>query len=449
MFRLRRHIGLSIAIAAVGGLAAVAWAATELRVGEAAYGDFKSDAPGLLRKITPADLPKALATPSTANRSKVVPRPDGVALKTMPGFKVAEFATGLKGARVVRVAPNGDVFVAQSRPEGKITVLRAKDGASKPDVTETFAEKLNQPFGIAFYPPGPDPQWVYVAETTQVVRFPYKAGALKAAGSAQVVIGNLPTGGHWTRDIAFSPDGKTLYLSIGSASNVAEDLPAAPDLSAWEKTHALGATWGREEWRADVLAYDPDGGNRRVFAAGLRNCSGIAVQPGTGAVWCATNERDLLGDNLPPDYVTSVKEGAFYGWPWYYIGSNEDHRHAGKRPDLAGKVTVPDVLVQPHSAPLGLAFNTGAQFPADMKGDAFVALHGSWNRELRTGYKIVRLPFKDGKATGEYQDFVIGFALDRESVWGRPVAVAFAHDGAMLFSDDEGGIVWRVSAESK
>jgi glucose/arabinose dehydrogenase len=429
------------------GFAGVALAqnSSPVRTGAAAYGDWHSDAPGVMRKITPADLPPPLATQPAANRSKVVPKPAGAALKTLEGFTVEPFATGMQGARVIRVAPNGDIFVAQSG-SGKITVLRAADGASKPAMTETFADGLNQPYGIAFYPPGPNPQYVYVGETNQVVRFPYKSGDLKASGKAELIVPNIPSGTpHWTRDVAFSPDGATMYVSIGSGSNVAEDLPPQPDLAAWQKTHGLGAAWGKEEWRADVLAFDPDGKNRRPYATGIRNCSGLAVQPGTGTVFCATNERDLLGDNLPPDYVTSVKEGAFYGWPWFYIGDHQDPRHANQRADLKGHVTIPDVLIQPHSAPLGLAFNTGRQFPQAFQGDAFVALHGSWNRALHTGYKIVRLPFKDGTPTGEYQDFVIGFAAGEQDVWGRPVDVAFAHDGAMLFSDDGNGVIYRVS----
>ena len=202
--------------------------------------------------------------------------------------------------------------------------------------------------------------------------------------------------------------------------------PRPADFAAFEKTHSPGSAWDREEWRANVLTYDPDGKNKQVFASGVRNCSGLALQPGTGVVYCATNERDLLGDNLPPDYVIGLKQGAFYGWPWYYIGNHEDTRPGGgRRPDLADKVTVPDVLIQPHSAPLGIAFDPGGQFPPDWKGDAFVALHGSWNRALRTGYKIIRLPFKDGKPTGEYQDFVVGFVADDQDVWGRPVDVTF------------------------
>jgi glucose/arabinose dehydrogenase len=325
-------------------------------------------------------------------------------------------------------------------------VIRAGADMSNPKV-ETFASDLTSVYGIAFYPPGPDPKWVYVGEFGKVVRFPYKNGDLNASQAPETIVSDLAVGGnHWTRDVAFSPDGKTMYVAVGSASNVAELMgPRPADFGAFEQSHSPGSAWEREEWRANVLAYDADGKNKRVFASGVRNCSGLAVQPGTGVVYCATNERDLLGDNLPPDYVTSVQKGAFYGWPWYYIGDHEDTRPSGgRRPDLADKVTVPDVLVQPHSAPLGIAFNPGGQFPADWTGDAFVALHGSWNRALRTGYKIVRLPFRNGKPTGEYQDFVIGFVANNQDVWGRPVGVVFAKDGSMLFSDDGNGVVYRV-----
>ncbi|MBV8121711.1 MAG: PQQ-dependent sugar dehydrogenase, partial [Alphaproteobacteria bacterium] len=410
--------------------------AQNVRTGDSAYGDWQTDTPGVTRKITPADLPAPLTTPSTANRSKVVAKPDGAEPKTMPGFAVTAYVTGLPGARVLRMAPNGDIFLTLSRPEGKIVTIRSGADMGNPQV-QTFATGQRDAYGIAFYPPGPDPQWVYIGEYGKVVRFPYRNGDLTATGPAQTVVSDLATGGnHWTRDVAFSPDGKTMYVAVGSASNVAEQMgPPPADFAAFEKAHSPGSAWDREEWRANVLTYDPEGKNKKVFASGVRNCSGLAVQPGTGVVYCATNERDLLGDNLPPDYVTSVKQGAFYGWPWYYIGNHVDTRPGGgPRPDLADKVMVPDVLIQPHSAPLGIAFNPGGQFPPDWKGDAFVALHGSWNRALRTGYKIVRLPFRDGKPTGEYQDFVVGFVKNNQEVWGRPVDAVFAKDGSLLFS---------------
>jgi glucose/arabinose dehydrogenase len=420
--------------------------AQSVRSGESAYGDWQTDAPGVMRKITPADLPAPLTTPSTANRSAVVPKPDGAEPKTMPGFAVTPYVIEQPSARVLRMAPNGDIFLALSRPEGKIVTIRADANMGNPKV-QTFVTNQRDAYGIAFYPPGPDPKWVYVGEEGKVVRFPYHNGDLTASGPAETVVADLATGGnHWTRDVAFSPDGKIMYVAVGSASNVAEQMgPRPADFAAFENSHAPGSAWDREESRANVLTYDPDGKNKKVLASGVRNCSGLAVQPGTGVVYCATNERDLLGDNLPPDYVTSIKEGAFYGWPWYYIGDHVDTRPGGgPRPDLADKVTVPDILIQPHSAPLGIAFNPGGQFPPEWKGDAFVALHGSWNRALRTGYKIVRLPFKDGKPTGEYQDFVVGFVKNNQEVWGRPVDVVFAKDGSLLFSDDGNGVVYRV-----
>jgi len=419
--------------------------AIDVRSGRSAYGDWHSDSPGTIRKILAADVEAPLATPSTPNRSKVVPKPGDAKLQTMPGFKVEELATGLTGARALRVAPNGDIFVSQSRPEGKIAVIRMSKGGDK--LVTTYSAGLKDAYGMAFYPPGPNPKWVYVGMEGKVVRFAYKTGDMKATAEPETIISDLQTGGsHWTRDIAFSPDGKVLYVAVGSSGNVASDMGDRPDIAKWEKEHAAGSAWDKEEWRANVLTYTPEGKNKQVYASGIRNCSGLTVQPATGTVFCATNERDLLGDNTPPDYVTSVKKGGFYGWPWYYIGSNEDTRPGGgQRPDLKGKAIVPDVLMQPHSAPLSVTFNTGSMFPPEWKGDAFVALHGSWNRSLHTGYKIVRLPAKGGKLTGEYQDFVLGFTAGEENVWGRPVGVAFAADGSLLFSDDGNGVVYRVT----
>ena len=238
-----------------------------------------------------------------------------------------------------------------------------------------------------------------------------------------------------------------MFVSVGSASNVDEGVPT-PDQSQIAGS-PLGASFGDEKGRADVLAFDPDGKHERVYATGIRNCSGLAVQPGTGALWCAVNERDGLGDDLPPDYATHVAQGAFYGWPWYYLGDHQDPRHKGERADLKNRITTPDVLIQAHSAPLGIAFYTADQFPSEYKGDAFVTLHGSWNRSKRTGYKVVRLVMKDGKSTGVYEDFLVGFVGDDKSVWGRPVGVAAAHDGSLLVSDDGSGSIWRVSYKGK
>ncbi len=439
---MKRFSFFALATMIAGSAGAVAQGG--VRTGAAAFGDWSTDEPGVTRLIRPADLPQPGVTGSPPGRSQT----GAHQLRVPAGFAASAFSPKLDGVRVVRVAPNGDVFAARTRP-GIVQVLRPSADRAKVDRVETFASGLQGPFGIAFYPPGPNPQWVYVAETTRVLRYAYKPGDLTASAKPEVVVSGLAGGGHTTRDIAVSPDGRTLYVSVGSQSNVAESMGRQPDLASFERTHGLGATWGSEEWRAAVLAFDADGKNRRPFANGIRNCAGLAIEPRTGAPWCATNERDMLGDNLPPDYVTSVQQGRFYGWPWYYIGAHQDPRHAGARPDLKDKITIPDVLVQAHSAPLGLAFNTGDQFGAEWKGDAFVALHGSWNRSTRTGYKIVRLPFRNGKATGEYQDFVVGFAASERDVWGRPVATAFLDEGSLIFTDDAGGLVWRVSRAAK
>lgn len=451
--RIRIVLAATVAFACASG--AAEWSAFAedgpVLSGPAAYGDWRSDAPGVRRKLTPADLPAPLASQPTANPSRVVAPAPGALPKAPPGFTVSRFAKDLAQPRVVRVAPNGDIFVAES-VAGRVRVLRADDSLSAPAASQIFAAGLNRPFGIAFYPPGPNPTSVYVATNTEVVRFPYRNGDLKASGPPETIVASVPGGrGHWTRDIVFSPDGKTMFVSVGSGSNVAEEMTSPPSggLAAFEASHPLGAAWGAEENRADVLAFDPDGRNMRVYATGIRNCSGLAIQPEGGALWCAVNERDLLGDDLPPDYATHVREGGFYGWPWYYIGAHEDPRHKGERTDLAGKIVTPDVLIQPHSAPLGIAFYEASQFPGDYKGDAFVALHGSWNRAKRTGYKVVRLRFKDGKPTGEYEDFLAGFVDNDASVWGRPVDVAVARDGSLLVTDDAAGVIWRVAHKAQ
>jgi glucose/arabinose dehydrogenase len=432
----------------IGAVAACLSAATALaadgglQTGPAAFGDWRTDAPGVRRLITPADMPPPYATPSVANPSRRAPRTPAVVPKAPPGFSVDLFAEGLSAPRVIRTAPNGDVFVAESGA-GRVLVFRADGKTPAPVEGEVFAADLPRVFGIAFYPSGPDPLWVYVATVGSVWRFPYRRGDLKASGPAELVVRKLPTeGSHWTRDLAFSPDDRTLYVSVGSATNDATGMRA---LAA----RVLGASWDKEQDRADVLAFDPDGGNKRVYATGLRNCSGLTIQPASGALWCVVNERDGLGDNLPPDYATPVVEGAFYGWPWYYIGANEDPRHKGERPDLADQVTVPQVLFQPHSAPLGIAFYESGQFPAEYDGDTFVAFHGSWNRAKRTGYKVVRLLMTNGKPTGVYEDFLTGFVADDERVWGRPVDVATTVDGALLVTDDEGGAIWRVTYQGR
>ncbi|WP_458192442.1 PQQ-dependent sugar dehydrogenase [Bradyrhizobium sp. UFLA05-153] len=412
--------------------------------GKEAFGSWRSDKPGTVRLIRPQDLPAPGASRSAANASSVVARPAEATPLVPEGFKIELLAEGLSGPRILRVAPNGDIFLAETRA-GRIRVLRAE--GAKIVANEIFASGLNRPFGIAFFPNGDNPQWVYVANTDGVVRFAYRSGDLKSSGKPETVVANLAHGtGHSTRDIVFTPDNKRMFVSVGSAGNAGEGMGNPPGgLEAWSRAQPLGAPWGYEAERAAVLAFDANGKNRKFYATGIRNCVGLAIEPHSGLPWCSTNERDGLGDDLVPDYVTSVREGAFYGWPWFYIGANQDPRHAGARPDLKDKVTIPDVLLQPHSASLGMTFYQGSNFPADYQGDAFAAEHGSWNRSKRTGYKVIRIKMKDGKPTGEYEDFVTGFVVNDSDVWGRPVGVAVAKDGALLISEDGNGTIWRVT----
>jgi glucose/arabinose dehydrogenase len=383
----------------------------------------------------------------------VVKPPANAGLSVPPGFTVRQFAAGLTNPRLMRVAPNGDIFIAETAAN-RIRVLRAADGADAPSEIQIFAAGLDRPFGIAFYPAGEDSQWVYVANNNAVVRFAYRRGDLRARGTAEVVVPALceTQGGHTTRDVAFSADGRRMFISVGSASNVGEtmDKKSVADAQRWEAAHGRGATWGPETNRADILVTDPEGREPlRTFATGIRNGVGLAIDPGTGELWTSTNERDGLGDDLVPDYITRVKEGGYYGWPWFYLGTHEEPRHAGERPDLAGQAIVPDVLLQAHSASLQLAFYTAAvgpaAFPAEYRGDIFAALHGSWNRSSRTGYKVVRVRLNHGVPTGVYEDFLTGFVVDGRSVWGRPVGVAVAHDGALLVTEDGNGTVWRIA----
>jgi glucose/arabinose dehydrogenase len=396
--------------------------------GQGPFNDWGNEQPGNRYLIKAADLPKPYATESYANQSEVVPRPANAWPKVPEGFKIDQAATGLQGPRTVVTAPNGDLFVAESNA-GRIRVIRGFGSDGKAETNEVFAAGLTLPYGIAFYPLGPNPQYLYVGNTNSIVRFPYKNGDLKASGPAQTIAsipgGSRYGGGHWTRSLVFTKDGKKLLVGVGSRANVADDAA--------------------ETNRANVLEFNPDGSGQRIYASGIRNPAGLAIDPRTGELWVAVNERDALGDNLVPDYVSHVQPDAFYGWPWYYLGPNPDPRFAGKHPELKEKVVVPDVLLQSHSAPLGLTFYEGKQFPAPYRGDIFVASHGSWNRDHRTGYKIVRVFAPNGKSTGEYEDFVTGFVIDGAKVWGRPVGVTVAKDGALVFTDDGSNSVWRVT----
>jgi glucose/arabinose dehydrogenase len=404
-------------------------AAPALRTGPAAFGDYRSDGPGVRRHITIADLPPPYATPSAQNGPDVVAPPPGARPFVPAGFRVDVFAHDLVGPRLLRLSPSGDLFVAESQA-GRIRVLRAADGARAVEQDAVFASGLDRPFGITFYPPGSDPKWVYVAETNAVVRFPYASGDMTARGPAQTLVPSLTAvqGGHWTRDVAFSLDGTKMFVSVGSGSNVAEGDSDERD-------------------RADVLVFDPEGRGKQVYASGIRNCVGLAVHASTGDLWCSTNERDGLGDDLVPDYITRVRPGAFYGWPWFYLGDHQDPRHAGERVDLATTTVVPDVLLQAHSASLQLTFYDAKAFPARYRGAAFASLHGSWNRGKRTGPKVITVPLQGGVPTGEYEDFMTGFVVDDDAVWARPVGIAVAHDGSLFVSEDGNGTVWRISFE--
>jgi len=411
-----------------------------------------ADAPGRVHRIDMDSLPAPFATSSASNGPSLVGRPAGAKLSLPPGFHIAPFATHFEGPRKMLQAANGDIFVSETSG-GRISLLHPGADGARVAGTDIYLQGLREPFGIAFYPNAADPQWLYVAETNRVTRYAYRTGDVKPRGGAQVVVAELPSGGgHFTRDIAFSPDAALLFVSVGSGSNVAQSMSKKTprDIIEWEAAHGLGAAWDDETDRAAVLVFDAKSpGPAKIYASGLRNCVSLTVQPDNGALWCTVNERDALGDDLVPDYSTQVQRGGFYGWPWYYLGSNEDPRLKGERPDLRGKVLKPDVPFQAHSAALNLTFYTAtagkSAFPATYVGDAFVAFHGSWNRSLRTGYKLVRMHLSNGKPVGDYEDFLTGFIVDNGHVWGRPVATLELKDGSWLLSDDGGNLIYRIS----
>ena len=408
--------------------------------GQAAFTDALHESPGTRRHVTVADLPGPAPEQSVDNGPTVVPRPANAWPVAPKGFKVDLYVTGLDNPRLLRTAPNGDIFLAESE-SGKIRVFRGVGPDGKPQQTSVFASGLHQPFGIAFYPAGPNPAWVYIGDTDAIVRFPYQNGDMTARGPQQQLAdlpggGRLRGGGHWTRDVIFSQDGTRLFASVGAHSNV-DDSDTHPE----------------EFHRADVLQFTPLGKFVKVYAWGLRNCVGEAINPITGELWCSTNERDGLGNNLVPDYVTHVQEGGFYGWPWFYMGGpaggKQDPRHPGKHPELQSRVLTPDILVNPHFASLEMLFYQGQQFPAQFKGDGFACEHGSWNRAQRSGYEVIRLPMHNGRATGEYEDFLTGFVTADGQVWGRPVGVTVAQDGSLFVSDDGSRSIWHVSYTGK
>lgn len=374
-------------------------------------------------QIRVTDLPPPYASESASQPPQVINRPANAQLQVPDGFRVEVFAQGLSRPRWLAVASNGDVFVAESY-DNRICLLRDANQDGVAESKRVFAEGLNQPLGMAI---APDQQSFYIANTDAVVRFPYQVGQTQLSGKPQIIT-ELPGGGynqHWTRNLIFSPDGRKLYVSIGSRSNA--DLEELP--------------------RATIQEMNSDGSDRRTFASGLRNPVGLDFNPITGDLYTTVNERDGLGDDLVPDYLTQVKPGGFYGWPYAYLGDNRDPR-LPQNPQLTASTIVPDVLFQAHSAALGLTFYTGKQFPAAYQGDAFVAFRGSWNRSQGTGYKVVRVPFdSQGQAQGYYEDFLTGWVINPQvpTVWGRPVGIAVAKDGALLVTDEPGGKVWRIS----
>ena len=408
---------------------------------------------------TALNLPAPYITKSVKNYSKVVGWADGKTPTAPAGFTVTEFARDLRSPRWIYVAPNGDVFVAESNTEPKtvkkkvtsvvtgqsksqpsgesanrITLLRDTNKDGKPELRETFLTGLNQPFGMLVLGNS-----FYAANTDGLLQFPYQPGQTKMTAAGKKIL-DLPAGGynnHWTRNLLASPDGKKIYISVGSGSNVGEN------------------GMGNEVRRANILEINPDGTGERIYASGLRNPVGMDWQPtstGKPVLYTAVNERDELGDDLVPDYLTSVKEGAFYGWPYSYYGQNEDPRRKGERPDLVKKAVMPDVPLGAHTASLGLAFYDGkpgsqSEFPQKYRNGAFIGQHGSWNRSEFSGYKVVFVPFEGGKP-GKSEDFLTGFVTGKDKdVYGRPVGVAVLPDGSMLVADDAGSRIWRVAAK--
>ncbi len=464
----------------------------QVLTGQAAFTDWSQQRPGVRHHLTVSDIPAPNPAEAVDNTAHLIPRPEGALPIGPSGFTVALYAGGdakpmqradntehmkLSGGtftmpRFIIAAPNGDLFLADSGA-GTVFVLRGVRTDGKATRIEKFATGLDHPFGIAFYPPGPAPRWVYVGNATTIQRFPYKSGDLHAEGPAQTIVPNIPGyaqlmgGGHWTRDVVFTQDGRHMLVSVGSGSNINN-----PDMD-YERSGGPGQA--KEFHRADILEYTPEGRFIEVYAHGIRNCVGEAIHPITGQLWCSVNERDNLGNHLVPDYITSVSEGSFFGWPWYYMGGHQDPRlpepctngtgpnpqlHAPltedeakgcKHVDLASQVRTPDVLVQPHMASLEMTFypNQKSQFPSQYEGDAFAAEHGSWNRDPRAGYEVIAVPMKNGHATGEYDDFLTGFLTKDGRVWGRPVGITVGKDGSLFVVDDGSRSVWHVTYTGK
>jgi glucose/arabinose dehydrogenase len=423
--------------------------------GNAAFGDWRDDKPGVKRLLTLKDLPP-VSTPTYA-AAAIAPKPASARPLVPEGFSAEMVASGLPNPRAMHIAPNGDLFVAESLSNA-VRVYRIPAGTATPTNSEVYAGGLRQPFGIAFYPPGPNPEWIYIANSDSVVRFLTPTVTRRPPGSQRrssmayrgLIITRATSLSHRTASGCSCPSGPgrtSRWICSRNPTSPGFRLRTPLQASKLGSIANLSAPLGiPRRGRATVLSFDPDGNHEKIYATGLRNCEGMRIQPETGQLWCIVNERDELGDNTPFEYATRVEEGSFYGWPWYFIGGNEDPRHKGARPDLKDKVRIPDVFMQAHSAPLQMVFYEGDNFPAEYKGTAFVTMHGSWNRERRTGYKVVRLLFDhDHKPTGEYEDFMTGFVVSDKQVWGRPVGLAVAKDGSLFVSEDGNGTIWRVT----
>ena len=369
------------------------------------------------------DMPNPYATLSAFNQGRIILRTSSATLKVPDGFEANIFAFGFNNARWMTVAANGDVLVADAKP-GRVIVLRDSDGDGRADIAETFAAGHRYPHGMAILD-----GYLYVTDLDNIWRYDYSDGQLKASGKPKAM---LPPGslggqsGHITRTLAISPDGARFYVAVGSRDNIAEEDPP----------------------RATVQEFALDGSGQRTFASGLRNPVGIAFRPGSDDLYVVVNERDGLGNELVPDYLTRIEDGDFFGWPYAYIGTHIQPGFSRKRPDQVARTKLPDVLFRSHSAPLGLVFYDASSFPADYRGDAFVALHGSWNAATPRGYMIARVPFVNGRPAGHYRVFATGFwerGESRAEVWGRPAGLAVAADGSLLIADDVGGVIWRIS----
>lgn len=365
------------------------------------------------------NLPHPYATPSSGNGPEKEEPPEGFLPKVPPGFRVNVFAADFKVPRWMFVAPNGDIFVAETGAD-QVDVLRDPHHTGGAEERVVFAKGLDRPFGIAFHD-----DYVYIGDTKELLRFKYDPKTSERLGEAEPLM-RLPGGGHSTRSVAIAPDGKHLFVSVGSGSNIGVGEPPI---------------------RAAITICDLDGKNARQYATGLRNPVGLAIEPVSGKVWTSVNERDELGDNLPPDYFTSVQDNGFYGWPYSYIGSNVDDRVKPQKPDLVARAIIPDVLLGAHVAPLQFAFYTGKQFPEKYWGGAFIAEHGSWNRSIRAGYQVAFVAFKDGQPSEDPVPFLTGFVPNPKGpdVYGRPVGVAVAPDGSLLVADDGAGKIYRIS----